>query len=374
MTVRERRWLDRSGRAHSSWIVDVQATAADGTTTRFRGPSPVQTEAGARAYELEQRSRIAEDTKTKTKRVPRLREFAGEFLEHASANNEPSTVDEKRSILRTHLVPAFGELRLDHIDIRKIEAFKAAVHSSGLEKKTINNILAVLSRVLTLALEFELIARMPRIKRLKLSEADFDFLDFGDAERLVAAAESDPEWQRFILIALRTGLRRGELLALRWEDVDLVLGRIVVRRSSTRGRIGPPKGKRWRELELGPRALAALKAQRHLRSELVFCNADGSQLADEDPAEPLALACRRAGLRRVGCQVLRHTFASHLAMRGETIKTIQELLGHVDIRTTLRYAHLSPRFKRVAMERLDEPAPATWADGRHASDALREPR
>jgi integrase len=81
--------------------------------------------------------------------------------------------------------------------------------------------------MLAIARKRGLIAAVPEVEWLKTERGDFDFLDFEEADRLVASA--DGEWATMILVALRTGMRRGEVLALRWQDVDLVAGRILVR-------------------------------------------------------------------------------------------------------------------------------------------------
>src|SRR5262245_11206063 len=148
-------------------------------------------------------------------------------------------------------------------------------------------------------------------------------------------------------------MRQGEVFALRWQDVDLVAGRITVRQNVVRGVIGTPKSGKPREIPLGDNVLAALKAHRHLRGPLVFCDLDGDMLTDSELKNPLTHACKRAGLRPVGWHMLRHSFASHLAMRGATLRVIQELLGHASITMTMRYAHLAPEIARDAVRLLD---------------------
>ena len=88
-------------------------------------------------------------------------------------------------------------------------------------------------------------------------------------------AATAPEWRTFVLLALRTGLRVGELLGLRWTDVDTTHGQLRVRRTRWRGQEVLPKGGRERVVPLTREALAALKAHRHLRSPHVFCHDDG---------------------------------------------------------------------------------------------------
>ena len=149
-------------------------------------------------------------------------------------------------------------------------------------------------------------------------------------------------------------MRQGELLAVRWEDVA---GRLLVRRAVARGIIGTPKSGKPREIPLNEKVTRGLKAHRHLRGELVFCDSAGKMLPKGSCKWPLWSACRRAGLRRIGWHVLRHTFASHLVTRGAALKAVQELLGHSTIEMTMRYPHLSPDVRRDAVRLLDVDPP-----------------
>ena len=145
-------------------------------------------------------------------------------------------------------------------------------------------------------------------------------------------------------------------MRLRWDDVDLVTKRMIVRRSDWRGHVGPTKTGTNREVPLGDEVLAALKDHRglkHLKGGLVFCRPDGKALKAPECRRPLERACRKAELEPVGWPVLRHSFASQLAMAGAALKSVSELMGHTTIQMTMRYAHLSPQVRREAVLLLD---------------------
>jgi len=170
-----------------------------------------------------------------------------------------------------------------------------------------------------------------------------------------------------IATAMLTGLRVGELRALQWNDVDLVARRLHVRRAADdKGKLKSPKNGRSRVVDLPDRAVEVLRAHKDLRGPFVFCRDDGSILQRYDCESasieevgdgPLARACCRAGLRRVGWHGLRHSYASHLVMRGATPTSVKELLGHSSITMTVRYAHLSPASRREAVDLLDAAPP-----------------
>jgi integrase len=342
-----------------AWLCIVEQTHQMTNPARLLGVS----KRDAESYEKKLWTALSNGTyrrKEDIKEIPTLRAFKEEFMtSYVRAHNKPSEQQNKEMHLKVHLLPFFGDMKLNEIRPRDIDRYtslkllKTLKRKKGLSPKTINLHLSTLRRALVLAREWELIAVIPPIRRLKEEKPEFFFLDFGEAERLIEAA--DPEWRTMIVVALKTGMRLGELLALRWIDVDLVAGRVMVRRNYVRGHVGSPKSGKAREIPLCDEAIAALKMHRHLKGGLVFCNKKGDYLTKEMAKCPLPRAARKAGLAReqFGWHALRHTFASHLAMKGAPAKAIQELLGHSTIEMTNRYMHLSPDARREAVKLLD---------------------
>lgn len=356
MSVRQQ----KQANGRTIWLVDILFEHADGRAERIRKKSPVQTRRGAEEYERQLRGSLLGGTYGKEgagEAAPTLDEFAERFLGNADTNNKPSTAYAKKKIVENHLGPFFGAMRLNEIGPEDVERFKEQQVAAGLSPKSINNQLGALRRLLELAREWGRIAVAPKVKELRLPPQSFEFLTFDEADRFLAAAAE--RWATALTVALKTGVRPGELRALQWPDVDLKAGKIVVRRTLWRKKEGTPKGGRSREIPLSPLALAALKKQQaltRLKSRYVFADSLGDPLT-EHPLEGVVQAtCRRAGIAKsaeFSWHELRHSFASHLVMRGVPLKTVQELMGHATIEMTMRYAHLSPDVKRDAVAALD---------------------
>lgn len=189
---------------------------------------------------------------------------------------------------------------------------------------------------------------------LRVPKPSVGFYDFDEYERLVEAAKSlDRTTYVIVLLGGEAGLRCGEMMALEWQDVDLQKRQLCVQRSDWKGHVTVPKGGRLRYVPLTIRLATALRDHRHLRSPRVLCQADGSALSADIVQHHVERAARRAQLGQNGVHRLRHTFCSHLAMRGAPARAIQELAGHQDLGTTQRYMHLSPAALDNAIRLLD---------------------
>jgi integrase len=291
------------------------------------------------------------------KEVPTLNEFAPRFMrEHAVANQlKPSGIHHKEVIFRVHLLPQLGQRRLDRIDNPDVQQLKYALREKSAH--TVNNVLTLLNVVLKKALEWGVIDTMPcTIKLLRTPPGSLKVFDLEQYERLIEAATNRlPEALLIVLLGGDAGLRSGEMRALQWDDVDFQTGRagqITVRRSEWHGQTTSTKGNRTRFVPMTTRLGAALKRHQHLRGPLVLHRKDGKPMAEHHLEEVLRGALRDAGLKG-GPHVLRHTFCSLAIANGLSVKEVQQLAGHQDLKTLERYVHLTPGALHAAMEQFD---------------------
>src|SRR6266849_2438479 len=157
MSVRLRQW--KNGKA---WDVDVQFQQPDGRTVRVRKASPVSTRRGAEQYEREIRAALLAGTYGKEVReVPTLGRFAERFLTYSETNNKPSAVFAKRGLLKNHLIPSFGKLRLNEIGPAEVEKYKEHKLRATYSPKSVNNQLTALRKLLNLAVEYHALQHAP---------------------------------------------------------------------------------------------------------------------------------------------------------------------------------------------------------------------
>ena len=357
-------------RRNGRWRYRKRITLPNGRKKDISGTPSINTKAAAEAAERAHIHRMMypetqqEPEPPKRKEVPTLGEFIPTFFK-AKRQLKHSYLCSRRSIVDTHIVPTIGQQRLNEVDYALIQDYAALKMESGgrkgrpLKGKTVNNHLSVLRQTLLLAHKRGLIDSVPQFDWCRNEDADFDFLTFKEAKEVVLAADPG-QWQSMIVLALNTGMRIGELCGLHWEDVDFEKSRLRVVNNFVRGQMTTPKSKTSkRTIPLNRDAVRALRAQQHDRAPTVFYMDEGEPVGKGRMRWPLWRACDRAGVRRMGWHKLRHTFASHLVMRGVSLKAVQELLGHATIQMTMRYAHLSPEVKQDAVDVLCQPLVAT---------------
>lgn len=238
-------------------------------------------------------------------------ELARRYLDAAGATSTPSSLATKADLLRLHILPSLGARPVDAVDAATVASLADCMRAKRAHK-TVSNILSCLRQVLAFGAEQGIVADLPRFPRQHEPKARVcAALSDADAARLVAAAE--PEWQAMVALAL-SGLRLGEMLGLRWCDVDLAKKTVAIRRTLVRGRIGPPERNRPRKIELEDQAVAALGAHRRDRKHLVFCNEHGGPLTADQTHRHLWRACDRADLPRIGWDALRRRRAGRLTI------------------------------------------------------------
>lgn len=278
------------------------------------------------------------DARKKTS--PTVAAFAETYLEHAKQNKRSW----KRDAGVMEKVKTFmGFRRLDKVSTWDVERYKAARRETGITGASVNRELAILKRALTLAVTWGLIEKNPAagVKLFKENERPIHALTRDEQAALVDACRGSHLFP-IVVTALNTGMRRGELFNLRWDDVDLV-ARVVTVKQSKSGRV--------RHIPLNTAVVDAL-ADLEDREGFVF-TFRGEQI--ETVRRSFLGAIERAGIRTCRFHDLRHTFATNLVLGGVDLVTVKELMGHADISMTMRYAHPTPETRRAAVDGLPRP-------------------
>jgi integrase len=320
-------------------------------------------------------------------KVPTFAEVAKEWL-HSKSDRRPSHVLDLRTRLDRHLLPVFGPQKMDRIAVQRIERFRDDLRDREYAPRTINAILRIMSAVFRLAIKRGQCTRNPldsvdravrvarELKSDEVGDAGNDAVDPdsvlspSDIETLVSAARRGFE-RTLIATAYLTGAREGELLALRWSDLELSKegpGKMAIRRSlswaspkgeKSRPRYFPPKTKAGRRtISIAAPLVADLKRWKLQcplsADDLVFPTEGGSPVCrDALLRVHFYPVLERARLRRVTFHTLRHSCASAMIANGAPITEVQHRLGHASPAITLQiYSHFIPQTESAAADRL----------------------
>ena len=283
-------------------------------------------------------------------------DYAGRWMANRKAQGKPQSswkTDERR--LRLHLLPAFGKRMIQQIARREWEEFfDRLVTKDGLHPKTRNRIQALMSKMYNDALRQEVVTVNPvsLIPKVRESQDAWNYWQTpGECLRYLDAATAEgPVFRLFAALALNTGARVGELIALRHEDVQLDRRSIHIWRTyeqETRQVVERTKGKADRWLGINDALYEDLMAFRRLHppkssEDLLISLVDGKPVNEWIIRRRHQWTCSRAGVKPIRVHDLRHTYASHYVMNGGSLADLQALLGHSNSMMTLKYAHLAP--------------------------------
>jgi integrase len=283
-------------------------------------------------------------------------EAAEEYLTWLEVDRErkPSTLRDYRSMVSTHMLPTFGDAFLEDITPDQIERWRLSF-DPALANRTKIKVMTVLFGILERARKVHRLPTNPARDMEKPTQrrrAGLDVFSVEEVIALIRAADGEQDATMF-LVAAFTGLRRGELVALRWRDVDFSGQTIRVVASYTDGVLTTPKSGKVRSVPMAPEVAAAL-ARLASRGEwisdddLVFVGMAGGYLDASALYRRYKLALRRAGLRSLRFHDLRHTFGTR-AITKASILQVKEWMGHADVDTTMKYLHYVPRAHDAAL-------------------------
>ena len=297
------------------------------------------------------------------------------FQDYAKIKVRPSSHQTYQGYIHNHIRPNIGDIpleKLTSLDLQKlykkllttgrVDRLEAKRQPKGLSAKTVRNIHQILSSALKLAQEQRLILTNPA-EGCALPRVEHQEMKTLTTVQLASFFREARESGVFELyyLELGTGLRRGELLGLKWEDIDLERGDLRVRRQVSRinGEVveAPLKTKNaYRTLPLAEDTVSVLREQRRKvgNSPWVFPSPNGGPISPDSVLHMLHRVLKRAGLPKVRFHVLRHTFATLALQNGVDVKTVSGMLGHFSAGFTLdTYAHITSAAQRQAAKTME---------------------
>jgi integrase len=304
--------------------------------------------------------------------------FLADWLERSRLRVRPSTWERYADVVRTHLSPTLGHLRLEHLSAEHVQKLCLGIHQRGRAPRTVMKVRAVLRTALNDAKRARLVVYnaadfvdLPRVE-----SSSVPAMTPADAVAVLAAVRSH-RISPLVELALATGLRQGELLGLGWQDIDFEHGRVSVRRALQRvnGKrilVEPKTRKSKRTVPLTAAATEALRLHRQQQLEerlrashwqgdddLVFTTTIGEPVDAKELTHTFQRLLEAAALPRMRWHDLRHGTASLLIAQGVDLRVVMEILGHSTITLTANtYAHVSVALLDTARDALDRALPA----------------
>ena len=284
--------------------------------------------------------------------APKLTEAViKEYLEYAQLRKARSSWQRDESILKLHFQPKFKNRPIHKIAALDLDDY-VSDRLKSVSESTVNREMDTIRAMFACAMKWKYLESNPasELKHLRVkNKKPPRFFTMSQCARLLESAP--PSWRLTFLAAILTGMRKRELENWRWDWIDFESNKIIVQA----GGDFDTKNYQPREIEIHPKLRSELEAISHT-GEFVLVTENGSPRKNNFRRELIA-ACRRARLPEISPHDLRHSFGSNLLMAGADVKSVQELMGHRDIRTTLRiYAHVTAHHRGAAIKKLTLPA------------------
>ncbi len=277
---------------------------------------------------------------------PTHTEFFSAYAKHSMESNayaiKTSTHESYEHMLEKHILPYFKHYRLDEIKPSDIRNWQSKLLKT-LSAKSAKNVRNLLGKILGDAYMDEIIDKNPiRLVRPPKAEPTDDITPFTLEEVSLLIKNASAWMQTFLTVAFFTGMRTGELLALKWEDIDFNSKRITVRRTIRHGKIGSTKSGKIRTIDMLSPVYDVLKEkfkENGLKYEFIFTSRKGTPYAEASAVyttywKPLLKQC---GMAYRVMYNTRHTFATLMLLNGEDVLWVSKMLGHADISTTMKY-------------------------------------
>lgn len=379
-------------KSDNKWVASV--TLENGKRKVFYGNTQKEVlEKLTKARHEQQQSTLPTNTSRQT-----VEQFLKHWLENTQEQSvRPRTYERYEEVVRLHIVPALGRHQLQKLTVQHVQAFYARKLKEGLSPTTVNTFHNVLHKALDTARKWKLVVEnvCDLVDAPRTEEYEAQPLTMEQIHTLLAKARGQ-KIEAMLILTLATGLRRGEVMGLKWQDINFKAGTLQIRRIMSRipsklqrdGKKGytetPTKTKKSRRsVIIAPFALKALEqhrtrqqvvkeqaGDRWIDHDLVFCTSIGTSLnPDRDIRLPLKKLLQEAGLPDIRFHDLRHSQATLLLGMGVHPKIVQEILGHSNVNITMTvYSHVLPSMQKGAMDMLNSAFLEQETEGEHQQE------